>query len=344
MGIAMESRDPRRLPSTAPRPRLTTWLSAALLAAVALSLLAGRYPSPGIQAPWSIPRDGMARNILLLFRAPRVLAAVLLGMSLGASGMVFQTVFGNPLVEPGFLGVSQGAAFGAAAAIVFFGNGRWVVQGAAFVFALTGLAVSHAVAHRVRFGGWVLRLVLAGISVSAFFSAGIGVLKYVADPLHQLPEITFWLLGGLWGVTWGQLLAVMPVSVASLAVIAGYRWRLNLLALGDETAHSLGVSPGRERMLLLACAVASTAVMISVCGVVGWIGLIVPHLARRRLGANTRVSLPGAMIIGSLFTLVCDDLARVALPGEIPLGILTSMAGAALFLVLLVTGEARVRE
>jgi iron complex transport system permease protein len=286
----------------------------------------------------------MAKNILLYFRLPRVLAAVLLGMSLGASGMVFQTVFANPLVEPGFLGVSQGAAFGAGMAIVFFGSGRWLVQGVAFIFALSGLAVSHAIARRVRFGGWILRLVLAGISVSALFSAGIGMLKYIADPLHQLPEITFWLLGGLWGVTWKQLFTVLPVSAASLAVIASYRWRLNLLALGDETAHSLGVSPGKERMLLLACAVASTAVMISVCGVVGWIGLIVPHLARRWLCANTRVSLPGAMIIGSLFTLVCDNCARIALPGEIPLGILTSMVGAVLFLVLLMTGEARVRE
>jgi iron complex transport system permease protein len=319
-------------------------LSLGLFIVFVLSLLVGRYPSPGLLPPLSFARDEMARNLILNLRLPRVLTAVLLGMSLGASGMVFQMIFANPLVEPGFLGVSQGAAFGAGLSIVLFGSERWIVQCMAAFFAFSGLMISHTLAHRIRFGGWILRLVLAGISVSALYSAGVGALKYIADPLHQLPEMTFWLLGGLWGVTWGQFLTIAPVAAVSLTVIASYRWRLNILSLGDETAHSLGASPRRERSILLGCAVASTAVVISVCGVVSWIGLIVPHLSRRQFGANTRFALPGSMVMGALFTLVCDDCARVLLAGEIPLGILTSLVGAAFFLILLTAKRARVRE
>jgi iron complex transport system permease protein len=270
---------------------------------------------------------------------PRLIVSLLLGMSLGAAGQVFQMLFANPLVEPGFLGVSQGAAFGAGFAVLFMGNAAWVVQGMAATFAFLGLFLSYVFAHRIRFGGWILRLVLGGISVSALFTAGVGVLKYIADPLHELPELTFWLLGGLWNVTWGNLLSILPVVIPSLALISSLRWRLNVLALSDEVIHSLGLSPGRERSLLLGGAVAATAAVISVCGIVGWIGLIVPHMARRLFGVDTRLSLPGSMVIGGLFTLICDDIARTVLAAEIPLGILTSMLGAGFFLLLMIAGR-----
>jgi iron complex transport system permease protein len=183
----------------------------------------------------------------------------------------------------------------------------------------------------------VLRLVLAGIAVSALFSAGLGILKYMADPLTQLVEITFWLLGSLSAITWPQLLAILPAVLVGLAVMYRMRWRLNLLSLSDETAFSLGAAPGRERTLLLVASVLCVATVTAVAGMIGWIGLIVPHIARRLTRADARYSLPASMLLGGLFTLVCDTLARTLMAGEIPLGILTSLFGAGVFIVLMVS-------
>jgi iron complex transport system permease protein len=288
--------------------------------------------------------DELARSLVVNLRLPRLLTAVLLGMSLSVAGAIFQMIFGNPLVEPGFLGVSQGASFGAAFSIIFLTHSAWAVQISAASFAFLGLGLSYLMARRVRFGGWVLRLVLAGIAVSALFSAGLGVLKYVADPLSQLPEITFWLLGGLWSLTWPQFLAILPAVVIGLLIAYRMRWRINLLSLSDETAFSLGAAPGRERTLLLVAAVIATSAVISVAGMVSWVGLIIPHIARRLFGADARYVLPASMLIGASFTVVCDDLARVPFAGEIPLGILTSLIGAAIFIVLMVRQTTSVQK
>jgi len=317
------------------------WIAGLLVLVLALSLLVGRYPGLVLLSPERLAGDELAQRLVLNLRLPRLLTAMMVGMSLAAAGSVFQMLFGNPLVEPGFLGVSQGAAFGAAFSIIFLGNAAWLVQGSAALFAFLGLGFSYLLARRARFGGWVLRLVLAGIAVSALFSAGVGVLKYVADPLRQLPEITFWLLGGLWSVTWAQARSIAPVVLMALVVIYRMRWRLNLLSLDDATAFSLGVAPGRERALLLTAAVAATAAVVSVSGMVGWLGLIVPHLARRWFGADARRALPAAMLMGGLFAVVCDDLARTLLAGEIPLGILTSLFGALFFVTMLATRNIR---
>ncbi len=317
------------------RRRLLWILLAVLLLVTAVSLLAGRYPSVRLLSPQALTDDPVAGRLVWNLRLPRLITAVLLGMSLSAAGTIFQMLFGNPLVEPGFLGVSQGAAFGAALCIVFFGSSVWLVQGFAAVFAVAGLGISYLLARRVRYGGWVLRLVLSGIAVSALFSAGVGVLKYLADPLSQLPEITFWLLGGLSNIQWGKALAVIPLAAGGLLVSLAMRWRLNLLSLGDTAAHSLGASVSRERAVLLAAAVLPTAAVISAAGIVGWVGLIMPHIARRIFGADARFALPGAMLLGGIFTVICDDLARMLLAGEIPLGILTSLLGAAIFLALM---------
>jgi iron complex transport system permease protein len=197
-------------------------------------------------------------------------------------------------------------------------------------------------ARHIRYGGWTLRLVLAGIAVSALFSSAVGLLKYTADPLTELPEITFWLLGGLWGVAWGDALRILPVVVVALVVMTLMRWRLNLLSLDDETAFSLGTAPARERTLLLVAAVAATASVVSVAGIVSWVGLIVPHIARRALGANAQHALPGAILLGGAFAVACDDVGRAALAGEIPLGILTALIGALVFVIMMVSrGEGR---
>ncbi len=315
--------------------RSLLFLVFALLLVFLSSALIGRYPTPGFLSFERITTDELAQRLLFNLRLPRLLAALLLGMTLSAAGMVFQLLFSNPLVEPGFLGVSQGAAFGAAFSIVFLGGSAFVTQTSASFFALAGLGISYLLAHRLRYGGWVLRLVLAGVAVSAFFSAGLGLLKYLADPLTQLPEITFWLLGGLASLTWTKLLSVLPLALAGLVVMYLFRWRLNLLALDEQTSFSLGVAPGRERWLLILAAVLPTAVLISISGMVGWVGLIMPHIARRLFRTDARFSLPASMLLGGIFTMLCDDLARTLLAGEIPLGILTSLFGAIIFLVLM---------
>lgn len=323
------------------------WLVLALAAVAVvllLSLFVGRYPQPYWMSPALLLEDELAQRLVLNLRLPRLLAALLLGMSLSAAGVVMQMLFRNPLVEPGFLGVTQGAAFGAALSILFVGSGPLVVALSAGLFACLGLILSYLLARHMRLGGWVLRLVLAGIAVSALFSSGVGVLKYLADPTQQLPEIVFWLLGGLWAVTWTDLLYILPPVLIGLAVIYLMRWRLNLLGLSDETAFSLGVAVGRERLLLLAASVIITAAVVSISGIIGWVGLIIPHIARRLVGANAAEHLPVAMLFGGIFVVLSDDLARSLLAGEIPLGILTSMFGAAVFIVLMASNNVRVQR
>lgn len=288
--------------------------------------------------------DELAQALVFNLRLPRVLTAILLGMSLSVAGAVFQMIFGNPLVEPGFLGVSQGASFGAAFSIIFLSHSIWTVQISAAFFALMGLGLSYFFARRVHFGGWVLRLLLAGIASAALFSSFLGVLKYIADPLTQMPAITFWLLGGLWSITWMQFLSILPAVVIGLLIAYRMRWRLNLLSLNDEIAFSLGAAPGRERTLLLVATVVATAAVTSVAGMISWVGLIIPHIARRLFGADTRYVLPGSMLIGASFTMLCDDLARVLFPGEIPLGIWTSLIGAAIFMILMIKQRMTIQQ
>ncbi|MGC9335709.1 MAG: FecCD family ABC transporter permease, partial [Anaerolineae bacterium] len=213
-----------------PRPRRWVAVRAALrqrpflllglvfLLVLGASVLFGRYPEPGLISPATLAEDPMARRLLLHLRLPRVLSACLLGVTLAAAGSVLQMIFRNPLVEPGFLGVSQGAAFGAAFSIIYLSGMPLVRQGMATVCACLGLALSYLLARHARYGGWILRLVLSGIAVSALFSAGVGVLKYLADPLTELPDIVFWMLGGLWGVTWADMLYMLPMVVAGLVV------------------------------------------------------------------------------------------------------------------------------
>lgn len=291
-----------------------------------------------------LSEDALARSLVLNLRLPRLLTAALLGMSLSVAGAVFQMIFGNPLVEPGFLGVSQGASFGAAFSIIFLSNTAWMVQTSAAVFALLGLGLSYLLARRVRMGGWVLRLVLAGIAVSALFSSGLGVLKYIADPLSQLPEITFWMLGGLWSITWKKFFFILPAVIIGLLIVYRMRWRINILSLSDETAFSLGAAPGRERTLVLVASVIAVSAVISVAGMVGWVGLIIPHIARRIFGADARYVLPASMLIGATFSIFCDDLGRLLYSGEIPLGILTSLLGAAIFMILMMRQTSLVQK
>lgn len=308
------------------------------------AILIGRYPQPGFLPVERLLSDTLAQRLVWELRVPRVLMAALLGATLGTAGLVLQMLFANPLVEPGLIGVSQGAAFGAAAVIVFVGNRPLLLQLSAAVWALAGLFVAYQIARRLRFGGWILRLVLSGIAVSALFSSAVGILKYLADPLDQLPEITFWMLGGLWNSSWHGVFRVAPATVLGITIVYLRRYRLNVLSLQDRISFSLGARPDQERLALLVAATVATAAVISQAGIIGWVGLIVPHSARRLFRADALVALPAAAMIGAIFTILADTAARSLVAGEIPLGVITSLVGAMVFIGLLLTHNIRLER
>lgn len=317
------------------RPLVVAAVAAGSLTAVVLCLLVGRYPQAGLMDPALLVSDPTARAIVLGSRLPRLVAALLLGASMAAAGNAFQMVFGNPLVEPGFLGVTQGAALGAAVALTLGLPGDGWLVGLAFSGALAGLAASAGLARLFNFGGWVLRLVLSGLAVSAFLAALLAIVKFAADPLRQLPDIAYWTMGSLAGVSFARLGLALPVCLLSVGFLLLWRWRITALSLDEGVAVSLGARPSRERWLVLAVASAGVAAIVSVAGVVGWIGLVIPHAARLIGGADGRRSMPLAVALGSAFAVFCDTLARAALPGELPLGAITAVLGAALFVALL---------
>ena len=292
--------------------------------------MVGRYPKAGFSNPF---KGELMRQVVLNVRLPRLLLAALGGASLAMAGFVFQMLFNNPLVEPGFLGGSQGAAFGAAAAITL-GGSLLVVQLSASFFGLLALLSSYWLARKCTYGGWILRLVLAGIAMGAFFSAGLSIIKLVASPTTSLQDITFWMMGGVWNTTWKTLWSVMPTMIIILLLLLLFRWRINLLSLDERTAHSMGIAINREKAIFLLLATVATTSIISVGGLIGWVGLIIPHLARRLFGANARYALPGSMLLGAIFLVVSDTIGRALLSSEIPLGVLTSLVGALLFVIL----------
>jgi iron complex transport system permease protein len=334
--MLQETRRPRAV-----QARNWAVILAGLVLVFALSIFVGRYPQPYWMPLRFLREDELARQLVLSLRLPRLLAALMLGASLAAAGNVLQMVFSNPIVGPGILGVSQGAAFGAALGILTFSGSPLAIELSALLFAFLGLALSFLIARRLRYGGWILRLVLSGIAVSALFAAGVGMIKYLADPLTQLPEITFWLLGGLWSATWPDVLLMLPFVLVGLAIIFLMRWRLNLLALSEETSFSLGTRIARERALLLTASVAAVASVTAVAGIIGWVGLIIPHVARRIFGASARGTVPASMLLGGIFIIFCDTLARTLRPGEIPLGVIASFLGAIFFIVMMMTASPR---
>ncbi|MCX7774650.1 MAG: iron ABC transporter permease [Spirochaetaceae bacterium] len=320
----------------ASRQGIRSWaIAVALLLAAVLCLFTGRYPAAGVLDPRILAQDTLARQVVLNMRLPRVLGAMLLGAMLGSAGAALQTIFGNPLVDAGFLGVSPGAAFGAALALVLGFQSFSLVALSAFLAALAGLGLTLWLSERFRYGGQILRLVLAGMAVSAFFSSLLSMIKYVADPLRQLPDIVFWTMGSLVPMNWARLGAVGPPVLVSLGVLFVMRWRVNLLSLDDTVSHSLGVRAPLERRLVSVAAAAGVGAITAVSGIVAWVGLVVPQIVRALDGPDGRHVMPHSMLLGALFLLICDTLARTLLAGEIPLGALTSLVGAASFAVLL---------
>lgn len=282
-----------------------------------------------------IPRDWSAavETIVMQIRLPRALMAMCVGAGLSISGAAYQGMFRNPLVSTDILGVTAASGFGAAVAILLSRN-AFELQVISFAFGLVGVALTYLLA-RVRQTTPVLMLVLSGVVVAAFFSALLSGAKYVADPDAKLPTITYWLLGSLNSASLKGLTTIVPpIVVGSLGLLL-VRWRLNLLAMGDEEARALGVKTEWLKGVVIVCTTLITAAAVSVCGIVGWVGLVVPHVGRMLVGPDHRVLLPTTLSIGATYLLFIDDIARTATAGEIPLGILTAIIGAPFFGYLL---------
>lgn len=308
-----------------------------------VSLTLGRYPistgevvrvllSPvftGIAA--DIPE--IAQRLILQIRLPRILAALLIGASFGATGTAFQAIFKNPLVDSNILGVTSGAGFGAALGILLMGS-PFEIQLLAFGFGLAAVSLSFF-GSRLYKATPLLVLTLMGILVGSLFNSLTSLLKYVADPLDTLPAITFWLLGSLTSITWNNIPGLALVTLIGLVFLWLVRWRLNILSLGDQEAQSLGVNPVFMKMMIILFATFMTAVAVSVSGVIGWVGLVIPHAGRLIIGPDHKQLLPVSIGLGAAFMIVIDNIARTLLPGEIPLGVLTGLIGVPLLIVLL---------
>ena len=312
------------------------------------SLFLGRYEIPFWQLLEIISgkivgtdagAQSTAEIVIFSVRLPRILAAIIAGAALAVSGAAYQGLFKNPMVSPDILGASAGAGFGAALAILLSFN-SWSIQLSAFLFSLGAVAIAYLIAAAIsRRNDTILTLVLVGIVVSSLFSSFISITKYAADTDNKLPAITFWLMGGLSSVNMADV-KIMAISFVLGAIpIFLLRWKLNVLSFGDEEAKNMGVDAGKIRPLIIAGASLLTAAAVSTSGMIGWIGLVIPHIARFLVGPNYKILLPVSLLCGSLFLLAVDNIARSAFAAEIPLGILTSLVGAPFFIYLLFKGR-----
>ena len=283
-------------------------------------------------------RDG-AENVAFQIRLPRVAAAALIGAALAVAGVSYQGMFRNPMVSPDILGASTGAGFGAALAILL-GAGYFGISAAAFCFGLIAVAAAYLVSCMSRTNQTVA-LILAGIMISSLFSAGTSYVKLVADTQQQLPAITYWLMGSLSSIKPRDVAFVAIPTAIGLVPLLLLSWRMNLLTLGEDEARSMGVNTRLLRLIVIVCATLLTAASVAVSGMIGWVGLVIPHFCRMLFGYDYRRLLPAAALFGASFLIVVDDIARLATAGEIPLGILTAFVGAPIFLYLILTGGAR---
>lgn len=278
-------------------------------------------------------------SVIWQVRGPRVLAAVMVGAALAVAGTAFQGLFRNPLVSPDILGASSGAALGAVIGI-FFSFGIFAIQGLAFIGGLIAVAAVYMIGSMVRSRDPILVLVLTGVVVGALLGAGVGLVKYLADPYNQLPAMTFWLLGSLSAASTADLLPLFGPVALGTAILIALRWRMNVMSLPEEEARALGVATGPLRIIIVAAATLVTSASVATAGIIGWVGLVVPHLARALVGPDFARLVPTAAILGGGYLLLIDTLARTVAQVEIPLGILTAVIGTPFFIWLL-TGVQR---
>jgi len=272
-------------------------------------------------------------SVIVHVRMPRIILGALVGGSLAVSGAAFQGLFRNPLVSSGMLGVSSGAGFGAALALILFDRYVYVYP-LAFGFGLLAVLLCFFIG-RITASTQAITLVLGGVIVGSIFSALISLLKYLADPYDELPAIVFWLMGSLSRAEYDHIFtAGIPMIMGSVGLMI-IRWRLNVLAMGDREAHSLGLNVNANRIFIIVCATLATAGAVCVSGVIGWVGLVVPHMGRMIIGNDNKALIPVAFFMGAAFLILVDDISRLISTSEMPLGILTSLLGGPFFIYLL---------
>lgn len=271
------------------------------------SFLIGRYPISPIDVINTIlcpifPQLEVSSTITTIvfeIRLPRIIAAVVVGAALAMAGAAFQSIFKNPLVSPDLLGVSNGAGFGAALAILISGAGV-ITQIFAFIFGIISVSITYFISRVYKAGG-ILILVLSGVAISAFFNALISAIKFIADPDDKLPEIVYWLMGSLASVNLDNLIMIIVPIAIGMTILLCLRWQMNLLAMGDEEAQSLGLNPARVRLLIIAGCTLLTSAAVSISGIIGWIGLIIPHMTRMIVGPDNRILIPASLSLGASF-------------------------------------------
>lgn len=330
---------------TARHADITILVLALITAAIAaVSLVLGRYPIDPLSAiamllnklPFiAIDQTWADQDQTIFFnvRLPRILLALMVGCCLATAGAAFQGTFQNPLVSPDILGASQGAAFGAALAILL-GWAGWAISGMAFILSILTVLCVLLISGKAR-GNRILVTVLAGTMVSSLFSACTSFVKLVADPTNQLPAITYWLMGSLNGAKMSEIaIAAIPMVVGTGTLFA-LRWRINILTMGDDEATTMGIDAKRLRLIIIFAATLATAASVAVSGMIGWVGLVIPHLCRMLVGSDYRKLIPASMFMGAGFLLLVDNVSRLITTSEIPIGILTAFVGAPFFLYLI---------
>ncbi len=309
-----------------------------------ISFMIGRFPISPIDVVKTIlspifPDLAVSPTITTIMfqvRLPRIIAAILIGASLAIAGAAFQGIFKNPLVSSDLLGVSNGAGFGASLAILINGADI-IIQLFSFIFGIISVSITYIISKAYKTGG-ILVLVLSGVAISTFFNSLISGAKFIADPDDKLPEIVYWLMGSIANVNMSQIVMIIIPLFIGFIILYFLRWRINLLAMGDEEAQSLGIKPSRIRLLVIIGGTLLTSAAVSISGIIGWIGLIIPHISRMIVGPDNKILLPTSLSLGASFLLLIDNISRALIPIEIPIGILISIIGVPLFLYLLRKG------
>lgn len=323
-----------------------------LLVAMVVSITTGRYSVSAEQLFTLIWRriarlplhDAETINTVIFHvRLPRIMGAAMIGSALSLSGVIYQSIFRNPMVSPGILGVSSGAGFGAALGILLSMNLAGV-QLLAFVFGSIAVAITCLFGRVLKGDGdSIIMLILVGMVVSTVFASFISLTKFVADPDDKLPAITFWLMGSLAAVNMNDVQSIaVPILAGSIPLFL-VRWKLNILSFSDDEAKSLGVNVGPLRLMIIICSTIITAAAISISGIIGWVGLIIPHICRMITGPDHRTLIPFSMMTGAIYLMMVDNIARSVATVEIPLGIITALIGAPFFLYLMFCKQRRCR-
>lgn len=323
-------------------------LSILLAVVFLISITVGRYGIPLSQFGevvkckifgGEIKYPQAVETVLFKIRLPRIFASLFIGSALSIAGSTYQGLFKNPMVSPDLLGASAGSGFGAAIALLLSAS-LWQLQISSFIFGIIAVALTYIISNIISRGNSAtLTLVLTGMVISTLFSSFIALIKYVADPNSKLPEITFWLMGGLSAITAKDVMILaIPVAIGSITILL-LRYKLNVLSFGEDEAKAMGIDTKKIRGIFILSSTLITAASVAAGGMIGWVGLVIPHLARMLVGPNYKILLPTTMLLGGIYLLIIDDIARSLFLVEIPLGILTSLIGAPFFIYLLLKGK-----